>query len=153
MAEYLIDFINTDDEGYEGLYYCFQKDNLVGIVYMCAPIPPETHSNIEYLVVDPRKQGKGYATRMIASIKENPTFFTGSRHQGIFKASVHNTNEASLKVFIKNGFEVLKPLYPTTSSRVNGQFDAIANANKFTRLYFQERTASNDLSREMIDDE
>ena len=120
---------------------------------MCAPIPPEKHSNIEYLVVDPRKQGKGYATRMIASIKENPTFFTGSRHQGIFKASVHNTNEASLKVFIKNGFEVLKPVYPTTSSKVDGVYNTMANFNKFTRLFFQERALIDDQSSEMVDDE
>jgi RimJ/RimL family protein N-acetyltransferase len=96
-------------------------------------------------------QGKGIGTRMIKSIKENPDFFTYSKHKGEIYASVEHSNEVSIRAFLKNGFTAYRPAHPTTSGIVDGRFDPLANYNKYTRLYFSERAVVDEVEDELVD--
>ena len=53
-----------------------KDDNFIGLSYITAPLKQNDSSVIEYLIVNPEFQHKGYATRMVSSIinSENSEF-------------------------------------------------------------------------------
>lgn len=137
LADYLLDFIITNDDNTENLFYCTTKDDLVGVAYITSPMDGDNRTHIEYLVVNPRMQGKGIGTRMIKSIKNNPEYFA-SNHKGILFASVEKSNEASKRAFLKNGFEICQPS-DIQRSISSGRFDPTAWSTKFTKFFFSPR--------------
>ena len=131
-------YLTTDEYDAEGLFYAFNSDNkLVGVVYITAPTEDMDETNIDYLITNPRMTNKGFATRMISSIKNNPEFFAEG-HRGTFVTSIEHTNEASKRVFIKNGFKLYKPMI-TEKMIAMGVLNVNCLSAKFGRWYFRER--------------
>ena len=65
------------------------------------------NDTIQYLVVSPERQGRGYGTRIVCSIKDNIDFFAeGSSHNSL-STQIHPQNIASQKVFERNNFKTL----------------------------------------------
>ena len=60
---------------------------------------------IYIIYLQPEKQGQGYGTRAVMSIMDNLRYFTHSiEPQNAVCTIINSTNEASQKVFRKNGF-------------------------------------------------
>lgn len=137
IADSLEYLIRTDTDMIEGLFYAFDNDYLAGLVYITEPYGDFDETSIEYIIVNPRMKGQGIGTRMISSIKSNPTFFAEG-HKGTFAATVEHTNDASKRVFIKNGFKMYKPIINEKLIQL-GVFN-VHNMNcKFGKWYFTER--------------
>ena len=66
---------------------------------------------IEYILVNPKFQGRGIATRFYKKIQENMEFFGGNKDINLIQLSINNENIASRKSIIKNGFKRMKPAY------------------------------------------
>ena len=132
----------TDDYKAEGYFYAFDNDYLAGLVYVTAPFEEYDETHIEYIIVNPRMKGMGIGTRMISSIKSNPTFFAET-HKGTFTASVEHTNDASKRVFIKNGFKMYKPVLNERLMEL-GVFNVHNMNSKFGKWYFTDRTQEMD---------
>lgn len=108
------------------IYYAYSDNKLVGATivmnnssilnYYHLPESNESiNSNnkslhIETIVVNPKEQNKGYATRMIKSITENTQIFSMGNKVSSVTASIHNSNLPSIKAHLKNGFEIIKPI-------------------------------------------
>ena len=92
------------------MYYAYdeEKDEILGLVFMCNATKEYPYSVIEYIVTNPKYMNMGIGTRMVSSIKQNPEFFTGNEHQGKFLAFVKHDNKSSKKIMLKNKFRVLK---------------------------------------------
>ena len=86
-------------------FYAFEGEELVGSCLLHNPVPNYNFATIEYIVVNPKYQGKGVGTRMISSIRHNPQCFIGN-YKGLISAFVNPDNTASKKAFLKNKFEV-----------------------------------------------
>lgn len=65
----------------------------------------DNNTDINYLVVIPKAQGRGVGTRMLSSIKNNPSFFSHSLYTQTTSAIVHKNNIASKTIFYRNGFK------------------------------------------------
>ena len=153
LADFLIDMVLVDDGHDEGLFYCFDmKDNLVGVAYVMAPMEHENKTNIEYVIVDPRRTGQGLATRMVKSIADHPDMFTYDRHKGQIAASVEHTNMASKRVFEKAGFDIVIPGEMSDTGVVNGRYDPLSNRNKYARYILNQRKNIEDKDSEMGDE-
>ncbi len=109
IADVFEELLSTDEENIESFFYCFDNNNLAGVVYIAGPSEDYDETNIEYIIVNPRMRGQGIGTRMISSIKSNPTFFAEG-HRGKLVASIENSNTASQKAFLKNGFKKYVPI-------------------------------------------
>ena len=72
VNDFLISFDNLFPNNPCGLYYSFEEDQPVGIIFLNDV--NSTESIIEYIVVNPQMQGKGIATRIIKSITNNLEF-------------------------------------------------------------------------------
>lgn len=115
IDELFMKFIKKDDALGEvnskiNLFFCYDKDdNFIGLSYITAPLKQNDSSVIEYLIVNPEFQHKGYATRMVSSIinSENSEFFNGCDLTTGYKTYVDETNLPSLRVFKKCGFDVV----------------------------------------------
>ena len=137
IADSLEYLIKTDSCMNEGLFYAFDNDYLAGLVYITAPYEDYDETYIEYIIVNPRMKGQGIGTRMISSVKSNPTFFAET-HKGTITASIEHTNDASKRVFIKNGFKMYKPVL--NQKLINLGVFNVHNMNcKFGKWYFTER--------------
>lgn len=90
---------------YNGLYYAFEKKNLVGACVVTTANRGYDVVTIEYIVVDPMHKNSGIATRMVASIQQNPKMFSG-QYFGKIDAFVEVSNKPSQRVFLKNKFKV-----------------------------------------------
>ncbi len=137
IADTFSALLKTDDYDSEAFFYAFDNDNLAGVTYITAPIEGYDETNIEYLIVNPRMKGMGIGTRMVSSIKSNPYFFSES-HIDTFTASIEHTNEASKRVFVKNGFKMYKPVLNEKLVAL-GVLNVNNISSKFGRWYFTER--------------
>ena len=137
IADSLKTLIKTDSGMVENLFYAFDDDYLAGLVYVTSPYEGFDETHIEYIIVNPRMKGKGIGTRMISSIKSNPTFFAES-YKGTITATIEHTNEASKRAFIKNGFKMYKPVLNERLMELG--VNARNLVSKFGRWYFTERT-------------
>lgn len=137
IADMFSALLRTDPYDSEAFFYAFDNDNLAGVTYITAPIDEYEETNIEYLIVNPRMKGMGIGTRMVSSIKSNPKFFAES-HIDTFTASIEHTNEASKRVFIKNGFKMYKPVLNEKLVAM-GVLNVHNLSSKFGRWYFTER--------------
>lgn len=63
------------------------------------------NSDIDYLVVVPKAQGRGIGTRAVSSITHNPDFFAPENPTATISSQIHMQNTASKIVFARNGFE------------------------------------------------
>ncbi|MBE5738733.1 MAG: GNAT family N-acetyltransferase [Clostridiales bacterium] len=63
------------------------------------------NSDIDYLVVVPKSQGKGIGTRAVSSISHNLDFFSPENPVSTLTTEIHKKNTASQKIFQRNGFE------------------------------------------------
>lgn len=137
IADALQSLLKTDTYNAENMFYAFDNDNLAGVVYIASPYDEVEETHIEYIIVNPRMKGNGIGTRMVSSIKNNPKFFAET-HKGTITATIEHTNEASRRVFIKNGFKMYKPI-------LNEKLIALGVVNfhsltsNFGRWYFTER--------------
>ena len=132
LSDTFVELQSEDGLDNEGYFYAFEGDRLAGIVYITTPLEQYEETSIEYIVVNPNMRKRGIATRMISSIKDNPTFFS-ENHQGAFVATVDHTNEGSKRAFMNNGF-VVAP----SKMHYNGF------PSKFCRVYFiEERSMTN----------
>jgi len=91
---------------YDNTYFCYDDNRLIGLVYLSSPQNEMQDIRIEYLIVNPESQNKGYATRMINSITHNCNYFVGE-DCGRVMASVEEKNLPSRKAFLKNNFIVV----------------------------------------------
>lgn len=137
IADLFVKLVKSDKYDSEAFFYAFEDDYLVGVVYITSPIDDLEETNIDFLIVNPRLKAKGIGTRMIASIKNNPTFFAEG-HNDTFATSIERTNEASKRVFIKNGFKVYNPIASKQSVYLNS-FNDLNMSSNFNRWYFTER--------------
>ena len=137
IADTFAALLKTDTYDSEAFFYAFDNDNLAGVTYITAPIEGYEETNIEYLIVNPRMKGMGIGTRMISSIKSNPYFFSET-HIDTFTASIEHTNEASKRVFIKNGFKMYRPVLNEKLVAL-GVLNVHNLSSKFGRWYFKER--------------
>ncbi len=137
IADMFSALLRSDAYDSEAFFYAFDNDNLAGVTYITAPIEGCDETNIEYLIVNPRMKGMGIGTRMVSSIKSNPHFFAQS-HIDTITASVEHTNEASKRVFIKNGFKMYKPVFGERLVEL-GVLNVNNLSSKFGRWYFKER--------------
>lgn len=95
-------------EDRRNLYFCFNKSSeLVGLVYITAPLGKLESSSIEYLIVNPAFQNKGVGTRMIKSIGSNIVYFNNGYLSTGITTSVESDNVASYRAFLKNNFKVV----------------------------------------------
>ncbi len=78
---------------------------LAGATMLYQPFNEKDALSIEGLVVNPKLVGKGIATRMVGSIRDNPNVFGNSLHKGDIVAAVNNENIASRKALLKNKFK------------------------------------------------
>lgn len=97
------------------LFFAFEKENPVGVVFMCDAVNNYPYATIEYIVTNPKCRFKGIGTRMVSSIKHNPKMFTTNNYQGKIIAHVRGDNKASEKVMIKNKFKLVKKTSPIQS--------------------------------------
>ena len=88
------------------------------------------HNNsfMNYIVVNPNRQGRGIGTRMLRSITDNMEFFTGNEQDNVLSANVFYSNKASRKMFEKNDFYLLN-----TDSMIGG--GQVFNANGFVNYF------------------
>lgn len=102
-------YISKKDSENFGITIPEYKDKeLAGAALIYQPFSEGEHLSIEAMVVNPRLVGKGIATSMVSSIKDNPKFFGNELHTGKVMAAVHKHNIVSQKVFLKNRFDVMK---------------------------------------------
>lgn len=99
-----MDFLGEESN----IFYCFEDERLIGTAFISGPYSNTDSATIEYIIVDPKAQGRGLATRMIKSITNNPKFFIGEKYNGKIVASIHKENIGSQKAFLKNSFQVVK---------------------------------------------
>ncbi len=64
----------------------------------------ENNTDLNYLIVIPKAQGRGVGTRMLCSIKNNPQFFSQNPLTKTTSAIVHKNNIASQTIFKRNDF-------------------------------------------------
>ena len=69
----------------------------------------EKNIYIEYIIVNPKYQGRGIATRFYKTIQDNIEFFSGSNNTHLIQLSINHENIASRKAVIKNNFKRMKP--------------------------------------------
>ena len=62
---------------------------------------------ILYLIVAPQRQGRGYGTRVVSSIKNNIEFFAKNSLHNSLSTQIHDKNIPSQKVFERNNFHTL----------------------------------------------
>lgn len=92
------------------MFYCYGhseengKEFLVGVAIITPPLYKGNRANIDYILVDPRRQGQGYATRMIASISHNPEFFVQQGHTAGFQSIVKEDNVSAIMAHVNNNF-------------------------------------------------
>ena len=65
------------------------------------------NDKIEYLVVNPEYQNRGYGTRVVMSIRDNLDYFAPNSTHNSLSSSVHLNNKPSIKVFERSGFKGL----------------------------------------------
>ena len=105
-------YIDKKNSGNSTVEYILDDDGvyreLVGAFLLYNPFTKGDALSIEGMVANPMMVKKGYASRMVASIRDNPEFFGNELHTGKIIAAVHKDNIASQKVFLKNRFRVMK---------------------------------------------
>lgn len=93
---------NNGDKGH--LFFCYDNENLAGLLYTSAPYQEGNDGTIEYLIVNPSLRQKGYATMMTHSATHNLDFFFEKGFNKGIHASVEMENISSKRAFEKNGF-------------------------------------------------
>ena len=63
------------------------------------------NTDIDYLVVIPKAQGRGIGTRAVSSITHNLDFFAPEKEIATVTSQIHKKNTASQIIFARNGFE------------------------------------------------
>lgn len=121
---------NTCNSVYDGLFYCFEEEKLVGVYLISQSLDSPNSSDISYLIVNPKMHDRGIGTRMISSIRENSEFFTNRYNTKKIYATVCESNIPSMKAFLKNKFDVVSC---ADMKRFNGfaKLYTSVNFNKF----------------------
>ncbi|MGN0961206.1 MAG: GNAT family N-acetyltransferase [Christensenellales bacterium] len=96
---------NSSPNNFTGLFLCSNKEKLIGLIYTTSPLGEYKHTTIDYIIVNPELQGKGYGTRMIKSIKDNILYFSNQYNPEGIISSVEEENISSCKAFESNGFK------------------------------------------------
>lgn len=95
------------DEG--SIFHCYGfsdtngKEFFLGTAIITPPASKNNKAMIDYIIVDPRKQNKGYGTMMFTSIANNPEFFVGQRHTTGFQGIINSDNVPAIMASIKSG--------------------------------------------------
>lgn len=117
---YMDNFIDSSN-----MFYCYAhnpnngKEFLVGVAIITPPIHKGNRADIDYILVDPRKQNQGYATRMIASISQNPEFFAKRGHKAGFVSTIREDNIPAIMSHINNDYDMTNKY--TINSKINSQ--------------------------------
>lgn len=84
--------------------YCYEGNDLVGVVLTSGPTQKCELSAVEYIIVNPKKRNRGIGLRMSKSIRENPKFFFHN-YKGKIDALVHEYNFTSQEIFEYAGYK------------------------------------------------
>lgn len=100
--EHFIDYLEANKrslpDGMAG-YLSHKRANKI-----LASADDENNTDINYIIVIPKAQGRGVGTRMLASIKANPQFFSHNPFTQTTSAIVHKNNVPSQTIFRRNDF-------------------------------------------------
>ena len=94
------------DEASIFLCYIFSDTNdkeFLGTAIITPPTSKNNKAMIDYIIVNPRKQSRGYGTMMLSSIANNPAFFVGQRHTTGFQGIIDSDNVPAIMASIKSG--------------------------------------------------
>ena len=79
------------------------KEFFLGTAIITPPYRKGNKAIIDYIIVDPRKQSKGYGSMMFTSIVNHPEFFVGQRHTTGFQGIIDSDNVPAIMASIKSG--------------------------------------------------
>lgn len=117
----VIKMITPSDGGMGKMFFCYEKDQFIGLVYTSTPTQ-ENDATIEYVITNPNIRKKGYATMMISSVLQNKDYFFSKDFDSEIKASIEKQNIPSQKAFTKNGFVQDKDESYVSSGRLYNVF-------------------------------
>ena len=80
--------------------YVLAKDDETNIGFVCVRFDDDTQAEIDYIAIDKKEEGKGYATMLLKEVMEE------LKHNGIKKIylEVRSRNQRAISLYERSGF-------------------------------------------------
>lgn len=113
------------------LYFCYDSNIFVGLICTSTPNNEIDDGTIQYIVVNPNLQGKGYGSMMTSSVLHNKDKFFTHKFSNNINASIEEENTPSRRAFENNGFESIG--YNVSSGRKYRIYRFTPKSNEMNR--------------------